>query len=142
MTKTLIVTAIHYPKISESLQKGAISLLSDSGHKIKTIDVPGVFEIPSIVAKYINEFDAVVVLGCVIKGETSHFDLISRSVTGAIMNLSIDYKKPIGNGIISCLNKQQALERSNTTDTSKNKGVEAANAIIQALNAKPTEFKC
>ena len=141
MTNTLIITALYYPEISESLKKGAITLLDVSGHKIKTIDVPGVFEIPSIVAKYINEFDAVVVLGCIIKGQTSHFDLISRSVTESLMSLSITHKKPIGNGIISCQNKKQALKRSNPRDVSKNKGVEAANAIIKTLNREPTEFK-
>ena len=141
MTNTLIVTAVYYSDISDSLRKDALSLLSENGHKIKTIDVPGIFEIPSVVAKYINEFDAVVVLGCVIKGQTSHFDLISKSVTEAIMNLSVTHKKPIGNGIISCINKKQALERSNTTIKSKNKGFEAANAIIKTLNAKPTESK-
>ena len=141
MTNTLVVTAVYYPEISESLKKGAITLLKNSGHNIKTIDVPGIFEIPSIISKYINDFDAVVVLGCVIKGQTSHFDLISRSVTESIMSLSITHKKPIGNGIISCLNKTQALERSNSLDVSKNKGFEAANAIIKILNTKPTDFK-
>ena len=137
MTKTLVVTAVYYPEISVSLKKGAITLLNANNHKIKTIDVPGVFEIPSIVAKYIDKFDAAVVVGCIIKGQTIHFDLISRSVTEAIMNLSITQKKPIGNGIISCQNKKQALERSNTTDVSKNKGVEAASAVIKTLNNSP-----
>ena len=92
-------------------------------------------------SKYIDKFDGVVVLGCVIKGETSHFELISRSVTESIMNLSISYKKPIGNGLISCLNKKQALERSDLQNESKNKGVEAAKAVSLILNSEPVDFK-
>ena len=67
-------------------------------------------------------------MGCVIKGETPHFDFISRASISAIMNLSIDYKKPIGNGIITSLNKLQAANRS------KKKGGEATNAVIKVLD--------
>ena len=68
-------------------------------------------------------------MGCVIKGQTPHFDFISQSSTDAIMNLSVISKKPIGNGIITCLNKKQAIAR-------KKKGAEAANAIISILSQK------
>ena len=95
--------------------------------------MPGVFEIPVIISKYISNFDGVIALGCVIKGETPHFDLISRSVTNGIMNLSIDNKKPIGNGILSCLDKNQALKRTD-------KGIEAANAVLSILSIK-NDFK-
>ena len=74
--------------------------------------VPGVFEIPVVIKKYIDSFDAFIALGCVIKGKTPHFDFISRASINEIMNLSTRYGKPIGNGIITCLNKKQALERS------------------------------
>ena len=80
----------------------------------------------------INKYDAFVALGCVIKGETPHFDLISKSVVNTIMDLSIKYKKPIGNGIITCLNDKQALERAETSK--KNKGGEAAKAVISLLS--------
>jgi len=141
MKNILIVTAVYYPEISSSLKNGAINFLKANGHKIKIIDVPGIFEIPSVVAKYIDAFDGIVALGCVIKGQTSHFDLISRSVTEAIMNLSISHKKPIGNGLISCLNKEQALERSNQQNELKNKGVEAAKAVSFILDREPADFK-
>ena len=140
MTNILIVTAVYYPEISESLKKGAFNSLKAKTYKIKFIDVPGVFEIPSIISKYINEFDGIVALGCIIKGKTTHFDLISKSVTESLMNLSITHKKPIGNGIISCLNKKQAFERSNSKDLSKNKGAESASAVIKVLNLKLIEL--
>ena len=90
-----------------------------------------VFEIPVAISKVINNYDAFVALGCVIKGETPHFDFISQSATNAIMTLSIDNKKPIGNGIITCLNMQQAFERADPLQ--KNKGAEAAEAVLSIL---------
>ena len=91
------------------------------------IAVPGVFEIPVVIAKNIKKYDGFVALGCVIKGETPHFDFISKATIDALMKLSIDYKKPIGNGVITCLNKEQAIVRSNS------KGQEAANATLKVL---------
>ena len=96
---------------------------------MKIIKVPGVFEIPVTISKSIKKYDAFIALGCVIKGETPHFDFISQASTNAIMNLSINNKKPIGNGIITCLNIRQARAR-------KNKGAEAANAAISILSQK------
>ena len=93
------------------------------------IKVPGVFEIPVTISKNIKKFDAFIALGCVIKGETPHFDFISQATTNAIMELSIHSKKPIGNGIITCLNMDQAKKR-------KKKGTEASKAIISILAQK------
>ena len=98
-------------------------------YKIKIINVPGVFEIPVTISKNLKKYDAFIALGCVIKGQTPHFDFISQASTNAIMDLSIQSKKPIGNGIITCLNKKQALAR-------KKKGAEAANAVISVLLQK------
>ena len=95
------------------------------------IHVPGIFEIPVTITKLIKEYDAFVALGCVIKGKTLHFNLISKAVVNAIMDLSIRYKKPIGNGIITCLNKKQAVERANPNK--KNKGGEAVTAVLATL---------
>ena len=94
---------------------------------IKIIKVSGIFEIPVAIVKNIKKFDACIALGCVIKGETSHFDLISKSVTNAIMTLAIENKKPIGNGIITCFNKGQATKRATK------KGREAVKGVISVL---------
>ena len=99
--------------------------------KTKIIYVPGVFEIPYAISKNLKKYDAFIALGCVIKGETPHFDFISKSSIDAIMKLSIESKKPIGNGILTCLNKDQAIERADKSN--KNKGKEAANAAIELL---------
>ena len=110
--KICIIKANYYPEISDMLLKGALKALEKYGFD-DPIKVPGIFEIPVMIAKKIDEFDAFIALGCVIKGKTPHFNLISKTVVKAIMDLSIKYKKPIGNGIITCLNKKQAIERAN-----------------------------
>jgi len=129
--KICIVTANYYPEISKKLYLGAIKFLKTKPqNKFKKIDVPGIFEIPVVIATNINKYDAFIALGCVIRGKTPHFNFISRATTNAIMHLSITHKKPIGNGIITCLNKKQALERSSA---SKNKGAEAAKSVFLLL---------
>ena len=126
-----IIAANFYPKISKALINGAIKTLKSKGIKnYKIIKVPGVFEIPFVIKKNIKKYDGFIALGCVIKGETPHFDFISKATINAIMNLSVSYSKPIGNGIITCLNKKQALAR---TVFNKNKGKESAKAIISLL---------
>ena len=126
--KILIVIADYYKEISLGLLKSAKKNLTRS-FEIKIIKVPGVFEIPITISKYLKRFDGFIALGCVIKGKTPHFDFISQSSTNAIMNLAINSKKPIGNGILTCLNINQAKIR-------KKKGAEAAKAIISVLSQK------
>ena len=96
--------------------------------------MPGVFEIPIAIKKNIKRFDGFIATGCVIKGETPHFDLICRATFNGIMHISIHYNKPIGNGIITALNKKQALKRcGKINSTKKNKGLEAAKAVLSIL---------
>ena len=124
----LIVNANYYKDISSGLLKSATNLLPKNS-KVKIINVPGVFEIPVTISKNIKKFDGFIALGCVIKGQTPHFNFISQASTDAIMKLSINSKKPIGNGIITCLNMNQAKAR-------KKKGAEAANAVLSVLSQK------
>jgi 6,7-dimethyl-8-ribityllumazine synthase len=124
----LIVNANYYKDISSGLLKSATNLLPRNS-KVKIINVPGVFEIPVTISRNIKKFDGFIALGCVIKGQTPHFDFISQASTEAIMKLSINSKKPIGNGIITCLNMKQAKAR-------KRKGAEAANAVLSVLSQK------
>ena len=126
MKKILIVAANYYKDISLSLLNSAQLKISKK-YSTKVMNVPGVFEIPVVISKNIKKYDAFIALGCVIKGETPHFDFISNAATLAIMNLSVQYKKPIGNGIITCLNIDQAKAR-------EKKGEEAAQAVISVLS--------
>ena len=126
--KVLIVSADYYPDITINMKTGASKLLKKrKDFSVDNLSVPGVFEIPVTIARNIKKYDAFIAIGCVIKGETPHFDFISKSTTDAIMELSVENKKPIGNGIITCLNKNQAKVRSNK------KGKEAAQAVISVL---------
>ena len=129
--KICIVLANYYPKISKDLLQGSIKVLKKNKLNFKLFYAPGVFEIPVIISKKINTFDAFIALGCVIKGQTPHFHFISKATTNAIMDLSISHKKPVGNGIITCLNMKQAIIRANPKG--KNKGAEATNAILKVL---------
>jgi len=138
MKKLCIVLADYYKDVSKMLLDGAISEQAKNRSDLvikKVYHVPGVFEIPVTISKHISKYDGFVALGCVIKGETQHFDLISKAVVNAIMDLSVESKKPIGNGIITCLNKKQALERAHPKR--KNIGGNAVSAVKQTL----TNFK-
>ena len=126
--KICVIVANYYPNISKFLLIGAIKALRKNGiRKYKIIKTKGTYEIPVIISKIIKKYDAFIALGCVIKGETPHFDFISAASTQAIMDLSIHSKKPIGNGIITCLNKKQARARAD-------KGKEAAKAVASVLS--------
>ncbi len=125
MKKILIVIADYYKDISSLLLKSANNNLNN--FSLKVIKVPGVFEIPITISKNIKKYDAFIALGCVIKGQTPHFDFISSASIKAIMDISVDSKKPIGNGIITCLNLKQAKARGK-------KGKEAAQAVISVLS--------
>ena len=126
--KILIVIADYYKDISIGLLDSALKSIPKS-NMIKIIKVPGVFEIPVTISKNIKRYDAFLALGCVVKGQTPHFDFISYATTTALMNLSVESKKPIGNGVITCLNLRQASAR-------KKKGKEAAVAVISVLSQK------
>ena len=124
--KILIVVAAYYKNISLNLIKSAMKEIKNS-FNVKTIIVPGVFEIPVTISKNIKKYDAFIALGCVIKGQTPHFEFISKATTDYIMKISVASKKPVGNGIITCLNMKQALKR-------KHKGKEASKAVISVLS--------
>ena len=123
--KILIINANYYKEISKGLLNSALSQIPKDNY-IHIINVPGVFEIPVTISKNLKKFNGFIALGCVIKGKTPHFDFISKSTTDALMTLSITSKKPVGNGVITCFNKKQALERSN-------KGSEATEAVLSVL---------
>ena len=124
--KVLIVVANYYDKIAKSLLESAIAKINKKCNYV-VVKVPGAFEIPVTIAKNIKKFDGFIALGCVIKGQTPHFDFISKATTDALMTLSISFKKPVGNGVITCLNKTQALARAK-------KGAEAAKAILSVIS--------
>ena len=124
--KILIVVANYYENIARSLLSSAINKIKNKCI-INVINVPGAFEIPVTISKNLNKFNGFIALGCVIKGQTPHFDFISKATTDALMNLSLTSKKPVGNGVITCLNKKQAVARGK-------KGSEAVDAVLSVLS--------
>ena len=124
--KVLIVISDYYKNISKSLLTSCKKNLNEN-IIFKIISVPGVFEIPVTISKNIKKFDGFIAIGCVIKGKTAHFELISKSVIDGIMDISIKSKKPLGNCILTCFNYNQAVAR-------KDKGKEAALAINSILS--------
>jgi len=114
---------------TQGLLNSAVKELKRNKVTFKILEVPGAFEIPVVISRNINKYDGFIALGSIIKGETPNFDFISSAITNGLINLSINSKKPIGNGILTCFNSKQALARSD-------KGYEAAIAVLDVLNAK------
>tara|TARA_B100001121_G_C18451267_1_gene508625 strand:- start:228 stop:653 length:426 start_codon:yes stop_codon:yes gene_type:complete len=141
MKKILIVSSNYYKDITKNLILNSKSKLISSNFNTEILEVPGVHEIPIAIRKNIKKFDGFIALGCVIKGQTPHFDLICFSTFNAIMNLAINFNKPIGNGIITALNLNQARQRSLKKSSKRpNKGLEAANAVISIFKNGPKKI--
>ena len=125
--KICIVMSTYNQDITNEIRFSAKKKLNEFGiKKVKDIEVPGAFEIPVTISRLAKKFDGFIAIGCIIKGQTSNFDLISKAITNGIMQISINEKKPIGNGILTCFNENQAKNRFN-------RGAEAAKAVITVL---------
>ena len=129
--KILIVSSNYYQNISNNLERGAIDTLKENSFVYELINAPGCFEIPYLIKKNINSYDGFIALGCIIKGETYHFEVISNETTRKIMDISVDNLLPIGLGILTCYSLEQAIIRSDVNK--KNKGREAVLACISLL---------
>ena len=138
--KFLIIEARFYNNISDILVDGAIKQLELNKFKYERLEVPGALEIPAAIAMAARTgfYAGFVALGCVIKGQTPHFNFISQSTTNAIMDISIKCKKPIGNGIITCDNKKQAVKRADPSK--KDKGGDAE-VVLKSESLKGLEDK-
>jgi 6,7-dimethyl-8-ribityllumazine synthase len=133
MSRILIVEARFYEDIADQLANGAIKVIEDAGLSVDKVDVPGVFEVPAAVKKGwdTGAYTGVVTLGCVIRGATDHYDHICREVSRALMDLSINDAIPLGFGILTCENRDQAWERANVED--RDIGGRAAVACLRML---------
>ena len=129
--KILIVSSNYYNEISNNLELGSINTLKENGYKYDLINAPGCFEIPYLIKKNIEKYIGFISLGCIIKGDTYHFELIANETSRKLMDISVDNNIPIGFGILTCYDLQQAIIRSDINQ--KNKGREAALACIELL---------
>ena len=132
--KICIVTSTYNLDITKEIRHLAVKELKNSGiMKIDSVEVPGAFELPVMISKIAKKYDGFIVIGCIIKGETSNFDIISTAITNGIMDISIKERKPIGNAVLTCFNMEQAKERSS-------KGIEAAKAVVTVLKNEPKKI--
>ena len=127
--KILIVISDYYEEIGNNLLKGSINELKLNNINYDILFAPGCFEIPFLISKNIKKYKGFIALGCVIRGETYHFELIANECARKIIDISNEHLKPIGFGILTCENIKQAKIRSDIKK--KNKGKEAANACIK-----------
>ena len=129
--KVLIVSSNYYDEVSSNLIKGATEELKINNIEFEVVYAPGCFEVPFLISKNIKKYKGFIALGCVIRGETYHFNLIANECARKIIDISNNSLKPIGFGILTCENLEQAINRSDIKK--KNKGREAANACIKLL---------
>ncbi len=129
--KILIVISNYYEQIGKNLLKGSTNQLKKNKIEYDILYAPGCFEIPYLIIKNIKKYKGFIALGCIIRGETYHFDLIANECARQIMEISNNNLKPIGFGILTCENIKQAIIRSDINK--KNKGKEAADACIKLL---------
>jgi 6,7-dimethyl-8-ribityllumazine synthase len=132
MTKILVIEARFYDKISDLLLRGAKATLEEAGTQYDVVTVPGALEIPATIRFNKDKYDGFVALGCVIRGETYHFEIVSNESAHGITDLSISYALAIGNGILTVENEEQAIQRAGKWD----KGGHAANACLELIKIK------
>ena len=138
--KILLVCSPYYKDITNNLIKGASDLLGFNSVDYNILNVPGALEIAPAIKLVLDKslknpfFDGFVALGCIIKGETYHFEIVASESSRALTDLSINYSIPIGNGILTVSNKDQAIRRSDPNQL--NKGAGAAEACLTLINLK------
>jgi 6,7-dimethyl-8-ribityllumazine synthase len=132
--KLLIIEARFYPELADALAEGAIEEIAARGAEYERISVPGVLELPAAVRYSVGKYDGYVVLGCVIRGETSHYDIVCGESARGLMDLTLQYQLALGNGIQTVENGDQAWDRADKSK--KNKGGGAAAAALDMIELK------
>ncbi|MFQ5984554.1 MAG: 6,7-dimethyl-8-ribityllumazine synthase [Alphaproteobacteria bacterium] len=132
----LIVEARFYPDIADELVRGAVAVLEDAGATYERVAVPGAFELPAAIRMAIErgKHDGYVALGCVIRGETTHYDYVCAETASGLGEIAIRYMVAIGYGILTCENREQAWARAAVDK--KNKGRDAAEACLAMIRLK------
>ena len=138
MTKRiLVIEARYYEAISDALLEGALAVLQQPGVEITRVNVPGALEIPHVISfaeASPQKYDGYVALGCVIRGETTHYDYVCEESARALMDLAVNQQLAIGNGIITVENEAQAWARAKKDE--KDKGGFAANAVLKMIKIR------
>ncbi|HEX3952022.1 MAG TPA: 6,7-dimethyl-8-ribityllumazine synthase [Stellaceae bacterium] len=133
----LLVEAPYYAHIAAMLREGAERAVAKAGATCETVQVPGAFEVPAaiaIAAKAVGRFDGFVALGCVIRGETSHYDHVCNESARGMQDLAVRDGLAVGFGILTCENEAQALPRADPNG--RDKGGEAARACLALIDLR------
>lgn len=132
----LIIEARFYTHIADMLVQGATDYLASKGATYERMDVPGALEIPSVLSMAVNseKYDGYVVLGCVIRGETSHYDIVCNESARGVYAVALAHDLCVGNGVLTVENEAQAIMRADPHQ--KNKGKDAAEAALKLLDIK------
>ena len=129
--RVAVVAASWHQKVMDALVSNAERTLAELGVQESTVvRVPGSFELPVVAARLATTYDAVVALGVVIRGGTPHFDYVCRAVTDGLGRVALDSGVPVGFGVLTCDDEQQALDRAGLERSGENKGREAAEAAV------------
>jgi 6,7-dimethyl-8-ribityllumazine synthase len=134
MTRVLIVEARFYPNISDALLEGALKVLNEAGIGNERVTVPGALEIPAAIKFASGRYDGFISLGCVIRGETYHFEIVANESARGLMELMLRDKLCIGNGILTVEDEAQALVRARADEDDK--GGDAARACLALIALK------
>ncbi len=132
----LIIEARFYEDISDHLAEGAMAALDQAGASYDRVEVPGALEIPAVIAmaEASGKYNGYIALGCVIRGETSHYDIVAGESARGLMDISINQKLAIGNGILTCETREQAFARADKAQ--KDKGGFAVRAVLDMIRIK------
>lgn len=129
--RVAIIAATWHQQVMEGLVAGAERAAADARAVATLIRVPGTFELPVAAARLAEQYDAVVALGVVIRGGTPHFDYVCQGATAGLTDVSVRTGKPVGFGVLTCDNEQQALDRAGLEGSAEDKGYEATAAALQ-----------
>ena len=139
MTRVLIVEARFYAHISDALLGGAVQVLEESGVKFDRVAVPGALEVPGVIKLASGHYDGFIALGCVIRGETYHFEIVANESARGLMDLTVRDGLAIGNGILTVEEEEQALVRARAENGGK--GGDAARACLAMMAVKSSFAK-
>jgi 6,7-dimethyl-8-ribityllumazine synthase len=135
----LIVRAPYYREVVDGLTSGAQRILREAGGSAEVLDVAGAYELPQVIRiamRGSKRFDGFVALGCIVRGETDHYDFICKATMDGIMNVALQFGIAVGTGLLTCDTVAQAEARSG--QDGHNKGAEAAAAALLQINAART----
>lgn len=136
--RVAVVTATWNEEICDQLHRRAIETAEEAGATVTAVRVVGALELPVVVQAAARTHDAVVALGCVVRGGTPHFDYVCDSVTQGLTRIALDESTPVGNGVLTVNEYDQAVDRAGFDNSTEDKGAESMHAALETVHALRT----